>query len=580
MLSSHRLTPSLSADLIYQFPRRPQHLFLIKKTGSSHVDSKASELARYLQSQHRLTVYIETDVHSTQASLFPDCLAYDARQHRHIIEVVVTLGGDGTALHFNSLFNDSHTIPVLLSFSMGTLGFLTPFDFKDYQLILSQLLKAIKRHKPQHRNDEQQQPKLSDGPAPDSEAEAEASSSEDEHEADRQGADGQANGADAAEDEEFVISLCPRMRLLAQVWKKPKARHVQLTEEQRLSKEEERRRRRRLSHGISDEDDETSSEDDDGEAEQREENEEEEATRQSVQGQEARESNERDMQRVASIEARQCKIDRQRAAEQRIVQRAESSTSSSSFSSPSPPTQQSDSEPSTRSRSHSEVYLAATFHPLNEVLLSGHTTRSLTSIDISLIQEDGKHCLVSTVLADALIISTATGSTAYSMSAGGPMVSPNTHCLIITPVCPHTLSFRPLVLPDSTHLLLAISEDSRARVGQIICDGVGGRRVRKGEWVTVRQDSVPVWSVNYVSRQRNQGEVRRERKEQERRGDEGVEDAGEQRVDSSVLWLRSLSKKLGWNTREGTNRRMTQEMKDNAVDQPSGSSSGSKQQQR
>ena len=152
------------------------------------------------------------------------------------------------------------------------------------------------------------------------------------------------------------------------------------------------------------------------------------------------------------------------------------------------------------------MYLAATFHPLNEVLLSGHTNRSLTSIDLSLIQEDGKHQKVSTVLADALIVSTATGSTAYSMSAGGPMVSPNTHCIIITPVCPHSLSFRPLILPDSTHLLLSLSDDFRGKVGQIVCDGMAGRKVRKGEWVTVRQDSVPVWSVNYVSRKKRPGE--------------------------------------------------------------------------
>ena len=142
MLSSHRLTPSLSADLLYQFPRRPQHFFLIKKSGSSHVDSKASELASYLRLTHHLTVYVERSVSSAQSALFPGCVAYDAAQHRQVVEVVVTLGGDGTALHFNSLFNDSHTIPVLLSFSMGTLGFLTPFDFARYKTIVSQLLKA------------------------------------------------------------------------------------------------------------------------------------------------------------------------------------------------------------------------------------------------------------------------------------------------------------------------------------------------------------------------------------------------------------------------------------------------------
>ena len=539
MLSAHRLSPSLSADLLYQFPHRPHHFFLIKKSGSSHVDSLASTLASYLHTTHHLTVYIEASVHSTQSSLFPQCLSYTPSLHRHTIDVVITLGGDGTALHFNTLFNDSHTIPMLLSFSMGTLGFLTPFDFKDHPTIITQLLKAFKKNTQRNDRTPQVVPPQTGGEGVEGKGAV--------------GAKEVAEDAVAEDDGEYVISLCPRMRLLCQVWKKKKKPHAASTPEARLARNEARRRRRKLSHGISDDDDSTSSEDEEEVAQREKEKGETPPSEQPLTdgGFDVNEE-----QRRANIEARQGRIDEQRVAEQQIVQRADASTSN-----PSPP-----STAPRQPAGSGQVYLAATFHPLNELLLSGHTNRSLTSIDLSLIQEDGKHAKVSTVLADALIISTATGSTAYSMSAGGPMVSPNAHCIIITPVCPHTLSFRPLILPDSTHLLLGLSDDSRSKVGQILCDGVAGRRLRKEEWVTVRQDNVPVWSVNYVSRKRDPQQVKKERDEGDKRGDGDVEEVSEVHVDSSVLWFRSISSKLFFNTRQGVGSQITSEMKENAVD--------------
>ena len=361
-----------------------------------------------------------------------------------------------------------------------------------------------------------------------------------------------------------MISLCPRMRLLCQVWKRKKKPHRESTEEERLAREALRRRKRRMSHGISgdDDDDSTSSEDDDAEREEAAAHEQHtDGHLERVEPEQKIEDDEK--QRVAAISARLCKVDR-RSAERAVKRQADATAAEAGSGNPG-------------EEGDCHVYLAATFHPLNEVLLSGHTNRSLTSIDLSLIQEDGKHQKVSTVLADALIVSTATGSTAYSMSAGGPMVSPNTHCIIITPVCPHSLSFRPLILPDSTHLLLSLSDDFRGKVGQIICDGLAGRKVRKGEWVTVRQDSVPVWSVNYVSRKKDQGAVKRERAIEEQEGDADVEEPRDAQVDSSVLWFNSISVKLNWNTREGANGHASDEVKDNAVDRPREASRNSKQ---
>jgi len=67
---------------------------------------------------------------------------------------------------------------------------------------------------------------------------------------------------------------------------------------------------------------------------------------------------------------------------------------------------------------------------------------------------------VSEIRADGLIISTPTGSTAYSLSAGGPILAPEVNGVVITPICPHSLTFRPFVVPDSSEIKVTLSSDS------------------------------------------------------------------------------------------------------------------------
>lgn len=75
-------------------------------------------------------------------------------------------------------------------------------------------------------------------------------------------------------------------------------------------------------------------------------------------------------------------------------------------------------------------------------------------------------------VADGMIISTPTGSTAYSLSSGGSIVHPLVSSLLLTPICPRSLSFRPLVLPGNTPITLRLSEKNRGRKVDVSIDGV------------------------------------------------------------------------------------------------------------
>lgn len=86
-------------------------------------------------------------------------------------------------------------------------------------------------------------------------------------------------------------------------------------------------------------------------------------------------------------------------------------------------------------------------YALNEAVIANGTTARIIDIELS---DNGR--LVSEYRADGLVIATPTGSTAYSLSAGGPIVDPKLSCFCVTPICPHSLIARPLVFPDSAVL--------------------------------------------------------------------------------------------------------------------------------
>jgi NADH kinase len=131
-------------------------------------------------------------------------------------------------------------------------------------------------------------------------------------------------------------------------------------------------------------------------------------------------------------------------------------------------------------------------HALNEVIIHRGKETHLAIIEVFV----GGRFLTEAV-ADGMIISTPTGSTAYSLSSGGSIIHPLVNSLLVTPICPRSLSFRPLVLPANTPITLRLSEKNRGRELEVSIDGrrrshgvgvgmevrVDGESIEKeGEW--------------------------------------------------------------------------------------------------
>ena len=107
--------------------------------------------------------------------------------------------------------------------------------------------------------------------------------------------------------------------------------------------------------------------------------------------------------------------------------------------------------------------------------------------------EEGEE--VAAYSADGLILATPTGSTAYSLSAGGAIVAPSMECLLATPICPHTLALRPLVLPADTRIEVEIREPSAEVV--LTVDGQEGEALVPGDRLVVTRGEATVPLVRF-----------------------------------------------------------------------------------
>lgn len=119
-----------------------------------------------------------------------------------------------------------------------------------------------------------------------------------------------------------------------------------------------------------------------------------------------------------------------------------------------------------------------TYHALNDVVLGRHTVARPIYVEV-----DVDYSRLAIHRCDAVIVASATGSTAYSLSAGGPILHPESRDIVLTPVAPHIAAARPLVLPPESVVELTVSSDCDAIVS---IDGQVDAALGSGDTVTVR----------------------------------------------------------------------------------------------
>jgi NAD+ kinase len=119
-------------------------------------------------------------------------------------------------------------------------------------------------------------------------------------------------------------------------------------------------------------------------------------------------------------------------------------------------------------------------HGLNDVVLQKWQTGRMLDFETWI---DGRY--VNTHGGDGLVVATATGSTAYALSCGGPIMYPELDAVVLAPICPHTLSDRPIVVRSSSTIEVRLLERPDTQ-GQVTCDGVSLGELRPGDKLTIR----------------------------------------------------------------------------------------------
>lgn len=132
---------------------------------------------------------------------------------------------------------------------------------------------------------------------------------------------------------------------------------------------------------------------------------------------------------------------------------------------------------------HAEVHrgeaVVSCFEALNDVVLTKATIARMIDLDTFVDNQ-----FVCSYKADGLIVSTPTGSTAYSLSAGGPIIFPSVPTICLTPICPHMLTYRPVLVPETSMVEIRCKGEDESVY--LTIDGQVGEPLRKDDRVTCR----------------------------------------------------------------------------------------------
>lgn len=350
----HYQQTQTSSLLSLLWPRPPRNILLMPKLHAPHVTVSAIEFAKHVHSNYPslnlvFEAHVANNIHETLP--FPIYTADPSTctvQYAQKIDLVTTMGGDGTILRAASLFSMHDSVPPILSFSMGTLGFLGEWKFDEYKRAWRECY-------------------MSGCPVPVEDLTIPHTQRSGDHVGE---IDPQSLDWDSVRGNGKCMGLNRTSKILL---------------------------RNRLRVGIYDQ-----------------------------QG---------------------------RSINEQLVP--------TSMAEPDlgPPT----ARPKVTSHGNE---ISPSIHAINEVSIDRGAHPHLAIIDIYV----NNHFLTEAV-ADGILISTPTGSTAYSLSAGGSIVHPLVKSLLITPISPRSLSFRPLVLPLHTKVVLKLSKRNRGRELPVSIDG-------------------------------------------------------------------------------------------------------------